>query len=540
MTIKWDIIEAENKKKKENKQIETIKQELNADELILQTSKELILRELAKRSFRHFVEYMDPNFKFSKFNLELMQILQDAYDWKINRIVVNMPPRHGKTMLISQFFPAWALWRNPKEEVINVWYTVELAKKSLARSIWLMKRKRFENVFWKPNFWVQSATLTETFAHKSWKPGWYKAAWVGWWITGTWMSIGIVDDIVKNGQEAASATIQEKVIEWYWSTFRTRMTGNEQRDVDNVIIIIVMTRRNVNDLVWYLVEKEKEGWDKFLKFIYPAVNEEWEYLFPEMFSMWYYEWFRNALEPQQREAEYMQNPIKAMGNIFKKEYFKYFYRSDFTDVNAILKKQDFIWWVHIDPAQSTNKNSDDTAIMLVWQHKLTKDFYVWDVDWWTISPTVAYSKIFNMISLWEGEWLQIQYISIEQVAINKNQTLFKQNLLLKMKELDKSYTILDYLPKENKTDRVLWTLEWKFQQWRIYFLNSSDSGWNKLFKTTEDELLRFPMMKHDDFPDVLAQAVQQLPMRLINLWYTPMQEQKYQVVNPQTYEVTRE
>ncbi len=517
------------------KEIKWVVKEQIADRIIEEAYKEKIKRELAKRSFKHFIEYVMPEFNFNKFNLILIQKLQDVFEWKVTRLVINMPPRHGKSLVVSELFPAWVLWNRPDEEFMNIAYALTLSSTSCANCLKVVQDPKFNNIF--PNFKLNNKKTrwdiweTITWWLKNWK---YEAIGIGWWITGKWFTIWIIDDPVKSVEESDSITIQEKIKNWFWSDFFTRQQKGRKHKTS---IIIVMTRRWVNDLIWYLDELEIEWLEPFERLIFPAVNEKtWEILFPERFTIWDYEQ-QKKFWVRQWEALYMQNPIKAMWQIFKNEYYKYFYRWDFDKVNWINKKE-MVWWIHIDPAFSTNKNSDDTVIMLVWQNKVTKEFYLWDIDWWTVSPTEAYSKIFNMCSRAELEWLTVQYISIEQVAINHNQTLFKKNFLEAMRTSNRIFTVIDYCPKENKQDRILWLLEWKFQQWIIHFLNKSDSKWNQLFKTLEDELERFPNMKHDDYPDCLAQAIEQLPKRLNVLWVSQQQiqqRQKQRSIDPYTW-----
>lgn len=521
--------------KEDIKQKKAISMEIASNEILEKMIVEKIKREMARRLFRHYVEYMMPDFTFSKFNLELIQLLQDCYDWKITRLIVNMPPRHWKTLLISQLFPSWVLWNKWNEEFVNVWYWLWLSKESSRKCLDLTKLEKYKILF--PDFNVKTETAQDWRCWGVWSDEWwYYAVWVWGWLTWRWFTYWIIDDPIKDRADAESITLQQKTIDRYTSTFLTRKQITKKKP-NKIVIILVMTRWNINDLTWYVEEIEKIWGDKFVKHIYQAINDEtWEVLFPELFTLAHYEKEKINSGPRDREAMFQQNPIKSMGQIFKKEYFKYFYRSDFEKVDW-LKKTDFVWWIHIDPAFSTNKNSDDTVIMLVWQSKITKDFFVRDIDGWTVSPTEAYSKILNMVIRSEIESIKIQYISIEQVPINHNQTLFKKNFLEYVKNNNRTFVIIEYNPKENKQDRILWLLEWKFQQWSINFLNHNDSKRNQLFKTLEDELLKFPTMKHDDYPDCLAQSIEQLPKRLNNLWVSDIKKSYKEVqVNPYTGE----
>ena len=139
--------------------------------------------------------------------------------------------------------------------------------------------------------------------------------------------------------------------------------------------------------------------------------------------------------------------------------------------------------------------------------KFLKEYFILDLKWWTIAPSESYKQIFFMKDYREDMWLNIQFISMEKVTLNKKQTEFKKWFMQKMRDDSKYITVYDFESKASKLDRIKFVLEPQFQNRTINFLHKNDHHWNILFKKLEDELLKYPWMKHDDYPDTLTQSV---------------------------------
>ena len=83
--------------------------------------------EKARRSFRYFIECVSPSYIFNWHHLVLIDALQRLQERKFSRLIVMMPPRHGKSELVSRLFPAWCFARNINEQVIVASYSLDLA-----------------------------------------------------------------------------------------------------------------------------------------------------------------------------------------------------------------------------------------------------------------------------------------------------------------------------------------------------------------------------------------------------------------------------
>lgn len=184
---------------------------------------------------------------------------------ELKRLMIFMPPRHSKSEMVSRLFSAYYLLRNPSHFVGINSYAADLAF-TLSRAA-------------RQNFIEGGGEVKpDAAAVKHWETaqgGGMWAAGVGGPITGKGFHLGIIDDPVKNSEEANSETIREKHKEWFVSTFHTR------REPDNAIIVI-QTRWHEDDLSGWLLSEEEQAKmpEKWHIVCLPAIAEE-QQTFPE-------------------------------------------------------------------------------------------------------------------------------------------------------------------------------------------------------------------------------------------------------------------
>lgn len=195
-------------------------------------------------SFVEFVSRVKPGYVWHDHCRKLASVLQDVADGKKKRVMIFMPPRHSKSETVSRLFSAYYISRFPDRFVGITSYSAELAY-TLSRAA-------------KDNF-VKGGGLVrdDVGAVKHWETaqgGGMWAAGVGGAITGKGFHLGIIDDALKNAEEAASEVIRAKHKEWYGSTFYTR-----EQPGDGWPIVIVQTRWHEDDLSGWLLSEEKSG-----------------------------------------------------------------------------------------------------------------------------------------------------------------------------------------------------------------------------------------------------------------------------------------
>lgn len=304
----------------------------------------------AYADFSYFVDY-DSDYR-DKEGTHL-DVLDDALmkvsEGEIKRLIVTMPPRHGKSERVSRKFPAWHIGRNPNDEIILASYSIDLSRgfSRIARDTLSGNVGVFDTEVDANNKSSESWGISE---HR----GGLHAAGVGGPITGKGARIAIIDDPVKNAEEADSETMREKIWEWYTSTLYTRLTPDGR-------IVVVMTRWHEDDLVGRLLKKEsdeiKEGVHKGERWTvinFPALAEKDDYLDrPEGEPLWPEHGFDKERMEQIRvdvgsrvfNALYQQRPSAADGNILKRDWWSYYdsappFASMLISVDATFKDED--------------------------------------------------------------------------------------------------------------------------------------------------------------------------------------------------------
>ncbi len=293
--------------------------------------------------------------------LLLNRKLVDVAAGRIKRLMVFMPPRHGKSELVSRYFPAWFLGTFPDSRVILASYEADFA------STWGRKARNLLEEYGPALFGVNVAT--DSSAASRWdiadRDGGMTTAGVRGPITGKGAKIAILDDVVKNDQEAESKTYRDATWDWYLATFSTRLQ-------DDGAVILVMTRWNEDDLAGRLLQAEKEGGEHWEVLKLPALSEENdplgrspdEPLCPELFPKATLEAIRGRLGSYWWAALYQQRPAPQGGTIFKKIWFRYFHREPGCYIlhrpEGDIRIDERRCWIFqtVDPAATENEKSD--------------------------------------------------------------------------------------------------------------------------------------------------------------------------------------
>ena len=245
--------------------------------------------------------------------------LEDFRLGKIRRLIINVPPRHAKSMLASVFLPAWMLGHDPSLAIVCASYGQDLAD-ALARDCrFVMTSDWYRAIF--------STRLARNALHDfaTVQKGYRFATSVGGVLTGRGADVVIIDDPLKP-DEALSEPRRSAVNAWFDNSLQSRLNSQETGR-----IVIVMQRLHMDDLVGHLLEKG--GWT-LLSF--PAIAEEderiaydtlfgrrvferkiGEALHPARFSRAALDEVRRAVGPYNFASQYQQNPIPLEGNLVK-------------------------------------------------------------------------------------------------------------------------------------------------------------------------------------------------------------------------------
>ena len=504
--------------------------------------REIARRVLARRSLIEFTKRFLPHYNPGWVHLDIARrlehFMQEVEQQKAPRLMLLVPPRHGKSELGSVRWPAWCLGHHPEWEFINCGYNLDLPMKFSRKVREMIRDPSFNAVFDGCDIdkESQSAEAWNTTAG-----GGFTAAGVGGGITGKGAHILGVDDPIKNQQEADSIVTRDSLWDWYWSTAYSRLSPGGG-------VLLIQTCWSDDDLAGRLQQRmyeaaqdpeAHEDVDNFTVIKYPAEALEWEYhnkvtdvidrfpepldvshidlrtkqrelgvsvpdviddtytllrmpgeaLHPERFTEPMIRRLKANQPPRVWSALYQQNPAPDEGIYFKDEYFMYESVSPGTYRRKVFQAWDF--------AIGTKQQNDFTVGVTLIQDEQDCLHMVELVRFKGDSFTIV-EEILDAAQRWGSDKTAPLSLGFEDGQIWK---AIKPLLSKRMRErlMYPSHQTLQ--PLTDKLARAR-PLQGRMQQNRIYF--PSEASWLPLVKK---ELLRFPAGAHDDIVDAMAWAV---------------------------------
>ena len=279
------------------------------------------LRQKRQLSLLAFTKATMPTFAPADFHKQYYSILTRFANKEFNKLMVFMPPQHGKSEGSTRRLPAFILGREPDTKIAIVSYSAPKARKfnreiqrvidsDEYREIFPETRLNAKNITTIAGSWLRNADECEIVGHR----GGFKTVGVGGPLTGEPVDVLIMDDIYKDAKSAWSATIRESIADWYDTVAETRLHNESQQ-------LIVFTRWHEEDLAGVLLEKQGEfnesnpnGW---VVVTYPAIKigEPTEFdtrndgaaLWPERHSLEKLKQIEQR-NPQVFQSLYQQNP----------------------------------------------------------------------------------------------------------------------------------------------------------------------------------------------------------------------------------------
>ncbi len=233
----------------------------------VECSKEVSLSSMAK-AVCSFIE-------LEAFHAVYYRVLEAFATGKIRRLIITMPPQHGKSLGSTTLLPAYMLGLNPNLRIAIASYSASLAGKFNRRVQRLIESQEYESIFpettikkgGKPATYLRTAEEVEIVGHD----GSLLAVGREGSLTGNRVDCFILDDLYKDAMEANSPTIRENCLEWYTSVVRTR-THNASQE------LIVFTRWHEEDLIGTICAKEPHSPLRSFSQIESCPDGEWLYL----------------------------------------------------------------------------------------------------------------------------------------------------------------------------------------------------------------------------------------------------------------------
>jgi len=307
-------------------------------------------KDLRPKNLLQFIKGTHDNYKVKWFHKSVCKAMDRILSGECKRLMVFMPPRHGKSEIISRYFPAYAFGENPNLKIISTSYSQDLASSMNKDTQDIIDRDKYKAMYPKTRLSERNIATNvrdkegnkprlrnvkqfEIVGHK----GSYLCAGVGGSIVGKGADIILIDDPVKSQQEALSPTLREATEAWYDGTLKTRLDSM----VDGAIVII-NTRWHEDDLCGrklkkYLANPDTE--DEWEIISYPALKKSdddkndpreigdalWEERFPakELKKI-------EKNTPSIFSSQYQQDPTPEGGSVFKEHWWQ-FYDTSFRD-----------------------------------------------------------------------------------------------------------------------------------------------------------------------------------------------------------------
>lgn len=310
-----------------------------------------------------YAAYQWPGYRDAPHHRLIARKLEAVERGEITRLMITMPPRHGKSMLASEFFPAWYLGRNSDHSVVMATYAQDLADDFGRKVKNQIEDAAFGDIFTGVGLADDSKSVKRFhieendeiieggFEHSLKQRGSFYAVGVGGPLTGRGAHLLLIDDPVKNREDADSEIIRKKTKDWYTSTAYTRLMPGGR-------VVIIQTRWHEEDLSgWLLAEHKHEGWEVLNL---PAIDKDGRALWPEQYDVTALNRIKLAIGARDWSALYQQEPTPEEGNYFRANWLRPYDKAPALDTMRVYGGSDYAvtadggdWTVHavvgIDP-----------------------------------------------------------------------------------------------------------------------------------------------------------------------------------------------
>jgi len=481
------------KKKWDNRPVEkTIKsaekaKEKQEKEAINAATKELAARELARKYLiasvlRFNPDYL-PGWVHKDICARLEKFMADV-DKKLSpRLMIQMPPRHGKSTLASIEFPSFVLGHHPNWEIISCSYAESLAL-DFSRAVRERMRDKEYQVLYKTRIDRDNQNAK---GWKTTKKGGFLPAGVEGPVTGKGAHILIIDDPVKNATEAESETTRESVSRWYETTAYTRLAPGGG-------VLIIQTRWHLDDLSGRLEHKMHEGnGDVFEIVRYPAEaieDERWrkkgEPLHKERYDRAQLKMIKNAVGPQTWAALYQQNPVPSEGAAFQPSMVQYYKKEQLPELLTKVSA----WDLAIG-----QKEANDKTVGMTWGKDIAGQYWVVDCRHGHFDTAQIVDEICDAYVKHKPFTVGIEKDKVGQAVGPYLDTEIEDRELYGL-----HITELSPAREGNKLQRCR-SLQGLMRQGKVFLPHPDEAEWVYEFVS---ELLQFPYGRKDDHVDSAA------------------------------------
>lgn len=452
--------------------------------------------EKAKTDLIEFAKLMKPvtgnesdprvsTYETAKHHVYLAEKLEKVAAGKIKRLIINMPPRSGKTELASKLFPAWYAGKYPNRSMILATYN-ERFSFDFGRAVRnFMKHPAFKQIF--PNSKPKKGAMAANRLELA-EGGLLVFCGVGGSITGRGGDCLLIDDPIKDRQQADSQLERDKAWTFFNQVFRTRLMTDEGS------IMIITTRWHPDDIVGRLTDptnsyydkEEAEQWEvidlpAFAIEDDPLGRQPGDVLWPSRFGADYLENLRRA-DPRGFSALYQCRPSPEEGAFFQADWLQEYKPADLPS--------NLRYYIATDFAVSSDKVRDKTCILPVGIDEKQNIWVLPDVWWHHGNSDQVVEAFVNLVAKYKP-----LMVWGEKGQIAKSLGPFIRK---RMAERGAFAPIDETHPAVDKQARAQ-SIAGRMSMGKVYF--PVYAPWWGLAK---DQILKFPQVAHDDFVDALS------------------------------------
>lgn len=442
--------------------------------------------ELARREFFYYCHLMAPDFYKSdrEYLVTLCNELQSFFDSnEHNVLIMNMPPRHGKSRT-AQLFVQWILGNDPTQKIMTGSYNETLSTmfaKNVRNAIQEQKADEdivvYRDIF--PGRAIKRGDSTMSLWSLAGQFNSYLATSPGGTATGFGCSLMIVDDIIKNAEEAYNANVKEQHWEWFTNTMLSRLEENGK-------IILIMTRWASDDLAGRAISHFKHDTKFKPKIItMKALQDDGHMLCDEVLSYDSYLAKKRAMGEDIASANYQQEPIDLKGCLYMT--LKTYGSPPVNDCGQSL-------FTEIKNYTDTADEGEDYLCSICYG-VYNKEAYILDVLYTKKGMEITEPATAGM--------LVRNKVNNADIESNNGGRGFARSVstILRNQYQDSKCIIRPFHQSKNKKARILSNSTWVMEH--IYFPMNWRDKWPEFYEAVT-KYQREGKNKHDDAPDALT------------------------------------
>ena len=444
-----------------------------------------IIKQKCENSLLFFTRYIfkentGKKFQVAEFHETLADTLHKVHKGEIKRLIINIPPRYGKTELAVKMYIAWSLAKNPAAKFIHLSYSDSLALDNSSMTKEYINSDAFGRL-WDIKLKKDSQSQKKWYTTEG---GGVYATSSGGAITGFGAGSGgaiIIDDPLKP-DDALSDVRRSFINNRYNTTIRSRVND---RDVP---IIVIMQRLHEEDLSGYLLDGGSgEEWHH-LKL--SALDDDNKALWPEKHSFDELEAIRQA-DRYTFSGQYLQLPSPPEGGEWRKDWFNI--------VNRAELPNDIVYEMYIDGAYTKDTRNDPTGIQI--SGKSGDNLYIFK----SIDKYLEMPELKNFItSFVQSCGVPVSQILVEPKASGKSLVqLLRRETRYNVSELTTNFVRYSKIERARASSPFI-------EGGRVYLVKDN---WNDAFL---QQVSTFPNAKHDEHIDVTSYAIER---NLINNFF---------------------